>query len=204
MLQREGWPVNAKKTYFIYEELGLQLRNKIPKLPLKAKLRDDRTEAVRNNDIRAMGFVYDQLATFRKLCVLTAADTFSHYVLILDVGFNYRGEDAVTSLDRVCSQIGHTKTIRVKNELKLIACDMNLWVYHRGVVLDFSRPGKPTDHAFVEVFYGKFHQECLNAHWFLSPVDAAEKLEPDLNTITKNGPTKRSEIRRRHARKTRI
>jgi hypothetical protein len=70
--------------------------------------------------------------------------------------------------------------------------------------LDFSRPGKLTDHAFVEVFYGKFHQECLNAHWFLSPVDAAEKLEPDLNTITKNGPTKRSEIRRRHACKARI
>jgi len=51
VLQREGWPVNAKKTYRIYKEMGLQLRNKTPKRRVKAKLRDDRTEAVKNNDV---------------------------------------------------------------------------------------------------------------------------------------------------------
>jgi hypothetical protein len=30
MLRREGWNVNAKKVYRIYNELGLQLRNKTP------------------------------------------------------------------------------------------------------------------------------------------------------------------------------
>jgi len=33
---------------------------------------------------------------------------------------------------------------------------------------DFSRPGKPTDNAWIESFNGRPHQECLNAHWFLS------------------------------------
>lgn len=37
----------------------------------------------------------------------------------------------------------------------------------RGVELDFSRPGKPTDTAAVESFNGRLRQECLNAHWFL-------------------------------------
>ena len=37
-----------------------------------------------------------------------------------------------------------------------------------GVTLDFSRPGKPTDNAFIEAFNGRFRAECLNAHWFLS------------------------------------
>jgi transposase InsO family protein len=37
-----------------------------------------------------------------------------------------------------------------------------------GVTLDFSRPGKPTDNAFVEPFKGRLRDECLNAHWFLS------------------------------------
>jgi transposase InsO family protein len=32
--------------------------------------------------------------------------------------------------------------------------------------IDFSRPGKPTDNAFVESFNGTFRAECLNAHWF--------------------------------------
>ena len=49
--------------------------------------------------------------------------------------------------------------------------------YQRGVTLDFSRPGKPTDNAFIEAFNGRFREECLNAHWFLSLADAQEKVE---------------------------
>ncbi len=88
VLQREGWPVNVKKTYGIYKEMGLQLRNKTPKRRVKAKLRDDRAEAVGNNDVWAMDFVHDQLATGRKLRVLTVVDTFSRYVPVLDVKFS--------------------------------------------------------------------------------------------------------------------
>ena len=40
-----------------------------------------------------------------------------------------------------------------------------------------SRPGKPTDNAFIEAFNGRFRQECLNENWFLSLEDAAEKVE---------------------------
>ena len=43
--------------------------------------------------------------------------------------------------------------------------------------LDFSRPGKPTDNAFIESFNGRFSQECLNENWFLSLEDAREKVE---------------------------
>ena len=46
--------------------------------------------------------------------------------------------------------------------------DLGLWAYQRDVVLDFSRPGKPTDNSFIESFNGKFRAECLNAHWFLT------------------------------------
>ena len=49
--------------------------------------------------------------------------------------------------------------------------------YAHGVVLDFYRPGKPTDNAFIESFNSRFRQECLNEHWFLSLEDAKEKIE---------------------------
>ena len=42
----------------------------------------------------------------------------------------------------------------------------------KGVVLDFLRPGKPTDNGFIESFNGKFRAECLNTDWFLSLDDA--------------------------------
>jgi len=43
-------------------------------------------------------------------------------------------------------------------------------------LLDFSRPGKPTDNARVESFNGRLRQECLNANWFLSLDDAKAKI----------------------------
>ncbi|TPG38264.1 transposase [Sphingomonas koreensis] len=49
--------------------------------------------------------------------------------------------------------------------------------YTRGVILDFSRSGKPTDNAFIESFGGKFQTECLNQQWLMSLDDAVGKCE---------------------------
>lgn len=177
LLRREGWAINMKKTRRIYRELGLQLRNKTPKRRVKAKLREDRQIAVSPNDVWAMDFVHDQLATGKKLRVLTIVDTYSRYVPALDPRFSYRGEDVVQTLERVCGKIGYPKTIRVDNGSEFISRDLDLWAYARNVTLDFSRPGKPTDNAFIEAFNGRFRVECLNAHWFMNLADAQEKLE---------------------------
>ncbi|GAA4438941.1 hypothetical protein GCM10023188_34740 [Pontibacter saemangeumensis] len=45
------------------------------------------------------------------------------------------------------------------------------------MVLNFSRPVKPTDNAFIESFNGSFRDECLIVHWFLSLQNAQEKIE---------------------------
>ena len=65
LLRREGWIINVKKVRRIYNELGLQLRNKSPKRKIKAKLSRDRKEAVSPMEVWAMDFVHDQLATGR-------------------------------------------------------------------------------------------------------------------------------------------
>jgi putative transposase len=54
---------------------------------------------------------------------------------------------------------------------------LDRWAYEHGVVMDFSRPGKLTDHAFIESFNGSFRGECLNAHWLLLLDDACRKIE---------------------------
>lgn len=177
MLLREGWVLNMKKTRRIYKELGLQLRNKHPKRRVKAKLREDREKAVGPNDVWAMDFVQDQLATGKKLRILTIVDTHSRFSPATDPKFNYKGEDVVQTLERICKKTGYPKTIRVDNGSEFISRDLDLWAYVNKVTLDFSRPGKPTDNAFIEAFNSKFRQECLNTHWFMTLADAAEKLE---------------------------
>jgi putative transposase len=177
MLRRDGWLINVKKTRRIYRELGLQLRNKMPKRRVKAKLREGRVNATPPNETWAMDFVHDQLATGRKIRVLAVVDTFSRYVPVIDPRFSYRGEDVVQSLDRVCKQIGYPRSIRVDQGSEFISRDLDLWAYTNGVTLDFSRPGKPTDNAFIEAFNSRFRAECLNAHWFMSLADAQQKME---------------------------
>ena len=107
LLRREGHDINEKRTRRIYSELGMQLRNKTPKRRVKAKLREDRQEAIGPNDVWAMDFVHDQLATGTKLRILTVVDTFSRYVPVLDPRFNYRAENVVSALDKACSRIGY-------------------------------------------------------------------------------------------------
>jgi putative transposase len=63
LLRREGWSINQKKTKRVYRELGLQLRNQIPKRRVKAKLHEDRKVATQPNETWATNFVHDQLAT---------------------------------------------------------------------------------------------------------------------------------------------
>ena len=177
LLRREGWEVNAKRVCRLYREMGLQLRSKTPKRRVKAKLRSDRTAAVAANDIWAMDFVHDQLFDGRKLRVLTIVDTLSRVSPAVDVRHSYRGSDVVETLERGAVEFGYPKTIRVDNGPEFISRELDLWAYMKGVTLDFSRPGKPTDNAFIESFNGKFRAECLNAHWFLSLDEARAKCE---------------------------
>ncbi len=54
---------------------------------------------------------------------------------------------------------------------------MDEWAHRNGVKLEFSRPGKPTDNAFIESFNGRLRQECLNQNWFTTLDDAKELVE---------------------------
>ena len=177
LLRREGWPVNAKRVCRLYREMGLQLRNKTPKRRVKAKLRSDRTTATSANDIWAMDFVHDQLFDGTKIRALTIVDTLTRLSPALEVGRSLRGKDVVETLERGAKEFGYPRTIRVDNGPEFVSKELDLWAYIKGVTLDFSRPGKPTDNAFIESFNGKFRAECLNTNWFMSLDEARVKCE---------------------------
>ena len=73
-----------------------------------------------------MDFVHDQLATGRKISVLTVVDTFSPFSPVVDSRFSYRGEDVVATLDPACRSIGYPKTIRVDQGSEFISRDLDL------------------------------------------------------------------------------
>jgi putative transposase len=163
LLRREGWLVNAKQGCRLYREMGLQLRSKSPKRRVTAPLREDRSAASAANQVWAMDFVHDQLFDGRKIRVLTIVDTISQLSPAIDVRQSYRGSDVVETLERVIREIGCPKTIRLDNGPEFVSRELDLWAFMRGVTLDFSRPSKPTDNAFIESLNGKLRAEGLNA-----------------------------------------
>jgi putative transposase len=177
LLRREGWKVNAKRVYRLYREENLSLRAKTPKRRVSCRKRVDRPDATCMNDCWAMDFMYDELFDGRRIRLLTIVDLFTRESLAIVVRQRFPAKDVVEILDRLGDQRTLPKTIRVDNGTEFTSKAVDRWAYENQVVLDFSRPGKPTDNAFIESFNGSVRAECLNENWFLSLDDAKEKIE---------------------------
>jgi len=153
------------------------MRKQKPKRRVQAKIREEILEIKASNDCWCMDFVADQLFTGEKLRALTILDIFTRQSTEIGIGLCYKSLDVVESLERAIQVYGKPKAIRLDNGPEFVAKALDLWAYSRGVILDFSRPGKPTDNAYIESFNSRFRQECLNQHWFLSLEDAKVKIE---------------------------
>jgi putative transposase len=73
-----------------------------------------------------MDFVHDQLATGRKLRILTIVDTYSRYAPAIDPRFSYRAEDVVRTLEGICRKEGYPRSIRVDQGSEFISRDFDL------------------------------------------------------------------------------
>jgi hypothetical protein len=102
-------------------------------------------------------------------------DLFTRECLAIDVGQSLKGEDVARVLTAIAETRGLPRTVKSDNCSEFISKVMDKWAYERGVELDFSRPGKPTDNANVESFSGRLRQQCLNASWFMSLDDARQR-----------------------------
>lgn len=129
------------------------------------------------NQCWSRNFVSDALFDGRRFRALTLVDNFSRECLEIEIGQSLKGEDVVRVMERMKLVRGNLpQRIKVDNGSEFISKALDKWTYENQIVLDFSRPGKPTDNAFIESFNGSFRDECLNVHWFLSIEDAREKI----------------------------
>jgi putative transposase len=108
---------------------------------------------------------------------LTIVDIYTRESLAIEAGQSLRGEDVVRILNRLKEQRGLPQMLFCDNGSEFTGRMMDLWAYRNGVKIDFSRPGKPTDNAFVESFNGTFRAECLDTNWFLSLPEARQIIE---------------------------
>jgi putative transposase len=177
LLQREGWRANHKKIYRLYREEGLSIRTRTPRRRRACRYRSGRPDAGGANDVWAMDFVSDKLFDGRSFRILTVLDIHTREALSTAARTNFRAYQVVEELDRLARLRGKPRSIRVDNGPEFAGQFLDQWAYLNKIELDFSRPGKPSDNAYVEAFNSRLRQECLNASWFLSMADARARIE---------------------------
>jgi putative transposase len=178
LLRREGWPDNHKRVHRLYKLEGLNLRSLRPRRNRAAAHRQQWGQVSNLHECWSMDFVADQLFDGRKFRSLTVVYNYSRRCLAIEVDQGIKGEQVVAVMERLKQELGRVpERIKVDNGSEFISKALDKWAYDNKVTLDFSRPGKPTDNAFIESFNGSFRDECLNVHWFLSLEDAREKIE---------------------------
>lgn len=161
LLCREGWRVNVKRVRRLYNLEGLQVRLKPPRRRVMAKLRSDRSDAIGPNEVWAMDWMFDETFDGKRLWVLTMIDTWSRVSPGIQVCRSATAMEVVEALDEACQRHGFPRSIRVDQGCQFTSKELDLWAYGNGVVLDFSRPGKPTDNAYAESFNAIVRMECL-------------------------------------------
>jgi putative transposase len=178
LLRREGWTVNHKRVRRLYRLEGLQLRMRVRRRKHIALHRGPAPVPTGPRERWSMDFVYDALADGRQFRVLTVVDQWSRESPLLEVATAMSGRTVAAALDRVLGGCGVTpRSITVDHGTEFTSRALEDWAYERGVQLDFIRPGKPMENAFIESFNGRLRDECLNVHQFVSLDDARRRIE---------------------------
>jgi putative transposase len=174
LLRREGFAINDKRVYRLYALEGLSLRAKLPHRRRAATPRSQRIVPEAINHVWSMDFMHDRLADNRPYRLLTIVDIFSRECVSLEVAPRFCSDDVVNVLKRACRERGTPKMIRCDNGTEFVAKPLDQWAFWNKIALDFSRPGKPTDNAFIESFNGGVRRELLNPSYF-ETIEAARQ-----------------------------
>lgn len=185
LIAREGTRVNHKRLYRLYRTAGLQVRRRRRKRLTRGE-RVPLPAPTRRGERWSMDFTLDTLADGRAFRTLNIVDDYTRECVAIEVDRSLPGLRVTRVLDRLRAAVGLPQSIVLDNGPEFAGRTLEAWAYAARVTLCFIRPGKPIENAYVESFNGKFRDECLNEHWFVSLADAQAQIEAwriDYNTV---------------------
>ena len=185
LIARDGTTVNHKRVYRLYRQAGLQVRRRRRKRLTRGE-RVPLPTPSRRGERWSMDFTLDTLADGRAFRTLNIVDDYTRECVAIEVDRSLPGLRVTRVLERLRATYGLPQSIVLDNGPEFAGRTLEAWAYAAQVTLCFIRPGKPIENAYVESFNGKFRDECLNEHWFVSLADAQLQIEAwrvDYNTV---------------------
>jgi putative transposase len=88
--------------------------------------------------------------------------------LAIEVDTSLPADRVIRVLERLKTERGLPKQIRVDNGPELISVNLLNYCENNQILLCYIQPGKPQQNGFIERFNGSFRREFLNAYLFKS------------------------------------
>jgi putative transposase len=174
VLKEKGMDVNHKRVYRVYREAGLMIRRRRRKRLLRAGF--VRPTVTGANQEWALDFVHDAAESGRKFRVLSVIDVYTRECLALEVDTSFASRRVTRELEKIVAERGAPEAMRCDNGPEFTSRHILAWAMERKIELVHIEPGRPMQNGYVESFHGKLRDECLNASWFGSLLEARMKI----------------------------
>ena len=175
LLRRAGRPDNVKRVHRLYRAAGLQVQRRRRRERVAVE-REVLLRPTAANQVWSMDFVMDALASGRRLKCLTIVDDFTKEAIDIAVDHGISGLAVTRVLDRVAQFRPLPRALRTDQGPEFTCRALDQWAYQRGVTLKLIQPGKPMQNGYIESFNGKFRDECLNEHYFVTLAEARVRI----------------------------
>lgn len=173
-LRHLGHSWNHKRVYRVYCGLKLNLRRRKGKKRLPSRHPEPLTVPPKANDSWSMDFMSDNLYSGRSFRTFNVIDDYNRELLAIEVDTSLPSERIIRVLDRIAAYRGYPKQIRQDNGPEFISQKLELWAEQHNIKLEFIKPGKPTQNAFIERFNRTYRNEILDTYLFNSLTEVRE------------------------------
>ncbi|WP_394546845.1 IS3 family transposase [Pantoea ananatis] len=173
LLRRQGNTWNHKRVHRIYCLLKLNFRRKgKQRLPARNPAPLAKPEAL--NQSWSIDFMHDALVCGRRFRTFNVVDDFNREALAIEIDLNIPAQRVVRVLDRIVANRGYPLKLRMDNGPELVSLTLAQWAEEHRVMLEFIKPGKPTQNAFIERFNRTYRTEILDFYLFRTLNEARE------------------------------
>lgn len=134
--------------------------------------------------------MHDALICSRRFRTFNIVDDFNREALAIEIDLNIPAQRVVWVLDRIVATRGYPVKMRMDNGPEPISLTLAHWADEYGVILEFIKPGKPTQNAPIERFNRTYRTEILDFYLFQTLNEVREISEHRLREYNRERPHK--------------
>jgi transposase InsO family protein len=166
LLRREGWKVNRKRVHRIWKAEGLSLPLRRPRRHRVGPAGEIVNKAECPNHVWSYDFVEDRTERGSKLRILAIIDEYTRECLAIRIAPSIPSSAVIDVLKWLFLTRGVPEHIRSDNGPEFVSRAVCWWLETSGCQTLFITPGSPWENGYIESFFDKLRDECLNREIF--------------------------------------